>query len=46
MVCRTQMFFARQGDISPQMQRVAERENLAPELIRDEVAIALQRSQA
>jgi phosphomethylpyrimidine synthase len=39
MTCRTQMFFARQGTITPEMQRVAERENLSPELIRDEVAI-------
>ncbi|MEJ7824654.1 MAG: phosphomethylpyrimidine synthase ThiC [Solirubrobacteraceae bacterium] len=36
--CRTQMHLARQGTISPEMQRVAEREHLAPELIRDEVA--------
>ncbi|GAC1435894.1 MAG: phosphomethylpyrimidine synthase [Solirubrobacteraceae bacterium] len=36
--CRTQMHLARQGVISPEMQRVAEREELAPELIRDEVA--------
>src|SRR5258706_838623 len=39
MTCRTQMFFARQGTITPEMQRVAEREGLAPEPIRDEVAI-------
>jgi len=36
--CRTQMHLARQGTISPEMARVAEREHLAPELIRDEVA--------
>src|SRR2546426_11007306 len=39
MTCRTQMFFARQGTVTPEMQRVAEREGLAPETIRDEVAI-------
>src|SRR5881296_4776435 len=39
MTCRTQMFFARQGTITPEMHRVAEREGLAPETIRDEVAI-------
>ena len=39
MTCRTQMFFARQGAVTPEMQRVAEREGLAPETIRDEVAI-------
>ena len=36
--CRTQMHLARQGVVSPEMQRVAEREHLAPELVRDEVA--------
>src|SRR5437016_13532952 len=39
MTCRTQMFFARQGTITPEMQRVAEREGLPPETIRDEVAL-------
>src|SRR2546422_5983714 len=39
MTCRTQMFFARQGTVTPEMQRVAEREGLPPETIRDEVAI-------
>src|SRR5947207_3279405 len=39
MTCRTQMFFARQGTITPEMQRVAEREGLPPETIRHEVAI-------
>ena len=34
----TQMFSARQGTITPQMRRVAEREGLPPELIRDEIA--------
>src|SRR5207249_11904559 len=39
MACRTQMFFARQGTITPEMRRVAERESLPVETIRDEVAI-------
>jgi len=34
----TQMFSARQGTITPQMRRVAQREGLPPELIRDEIA--------
>ena len=34
----TQMQSARQGTITPEMRRVAEREHLTPELIRDEVA--------
>src|ERR1051325_10436709 len=38
MNCVTQMYFARQGRVTPQMQRVAEREGLPVELIRDEVA--------
>src|SRR5881396_2128517 len=38
MTCRTQMFFARQGTITPEMHRVAEREALPPETVRDEVA--------
>ncbi|HUL03556.1 MAG TPA: phosphomethylpyrimidine synthase ThiC [Gemmatimonadales bacterium] len=38
MTCRTQMHFAREGTITPEMQRVAEREGLTAELIRDEVA--------
>src|SRR6266496_758891 len=38
MTCLTQMHFARQGTVTPQMQRVAEREALSPELVRDEVA--------
>ena len=33
----TQMLFARQGTVTPAMQRVAEREDLPPELVRDEV---------
>jgi phosphomethylpyrimidine synthase len=36
--CRTQMHLARQGVVSPEMARVAEREHSKPELIRDEVA--------
>ena len=35
---RTQMYYARQGQITGEMQYVAQRENLAAELIRDEVA--------
>jgi phosphomethylpyrimidine synthase len=36
--CATQMHLARQGTVSPEMARVAEREQLPAELIRDEVA--------
>jgi phosphomethylpyrimidine synthase len=36
--CATQMRLARDGDISGEMRHVAEREGLAPELVRDEVA--------
>ncbi|MEA2223599.1 MAG: phosphomethylpyrimidine synthase, partial [Solirubrobacteraceae bacterium] len=36
--CRTQMHLARRGIVTPEMERVAERELLAPELVRDEVA--------
>jgi phosphomethylpyrimidine synthase len=36
--CRTQMHLARRGVVTAEMQRVAEREHLAPELVRDEVA--------
>src|SRR5437588_5464895 len=36
--CRTQMHLARQGVVSPEMARVAEREQLDPEAIRQEVA--------
>ncbi len=35
--CRTQMHLARQGVVTPEMRRVAEREFLEPELVRDEV---------
>src|SRR5689334_13851109 len=38
MDCVTQMFFARQGEITGPMRRVAEREDLTPEQVRDEVA--------
>src|SRR5688572_21725539 len=34
----TQMHFARKGTVTPEMARVAEREQVAPETIRDEVA--------
>jgi phosphomethylpyrimidine synthase len=36
--CRTQMHLARAGIVSPEMARVAEREHLSADLIRDEVA--------
>ena len=36
--CVTQMGYARQGLITPEMKRVAEREQLDPELVRAEVA--------
>ncbi len=39
MTCRTQMYHARQGTITPEMRRVAEREGLPPETVRDEVAV-------
>src|ERR1700760_1838212 len=35
----SQMHFARQGKITEEMAFVAQRENLAPELIRDEIAV-------
>src|SRR5213594_2709203 len=38
MSCVTQMYRARQGAVTPEMHRVAEREELAPELVRAEVA--------
>ncbi len=38
MTCVTQMHHARQGTITPEMRRVAEREDLAAELVREEVA--------
>ena len=36
--CRTQMRLAREGGVSPEMERVAEREELPGEVVRDEVA--------
>ena len=36
--CRTQMHIARQGDGSPEMERVAAREELPAEVVREEVA--------
>ena len=36
--CRTQMHLARRGSVTPEMERVAEREHLPAELIRAEVA--------
>jgi phosphomethylpyrimidine synthase len=36
--CRTQMHLARAGVVSPEMARVAERERVPAELVRDEVA--------
>ena len=38
MTCNTQMYLARAGQVTAAMVRVAEREGLPPELIRDEVA--------
>ena len=38
MDCVTQQYLARQGTVTPQMQRVAEREELPVGLVRDEVA--------
>src|SRR3978361_1405130 len=35
---RTQMFYARQGRVTEEMEYVAKRERLTPELVRDEVA--------
>ncbi len=35
---RTQMHYARRGIVTEEMRYVARRENLAPELVRDEVA--------
>ena len=36
--CRTQMHLARKGIVSPEMERVAQREELPAESIREEVA--------
>ena len=38
MTVHTQMHHARQGAVTPEMRRVAERESLPPDLVRDEVA--------
>jgi phosphomethylpyrimidine synthase len=38
MTCNTQMYLARAGHVTAAMRRVAEREELTPELVRDEVA--------
>jgi len=38
MTCNTQMYLARAGQVTDAMRRVAEREDLPPELVRDEVA--------
>jgi phosphomethylpyrimidine synthase len=37
--CRTQMHLARRGETSPEMTRVAEREHLPAETVREEVAL-------
>src|SRR5829696_5156949 len=39
MEARTQMHYARQGEITDAMRFVAEREELSPEVVRDEIAI-------
>ena len=39
MEARTQMHYARRGEITDAMRFVAEREELAPELVREEIAI-------
>src|SRR5688572_24580028 len=39
MEARTQMTYARRGEITDAMRFVAEREELSPELVRDEIAI-------
>jgi phosphomethylpyrimidine synthase len=36
--CVTQMHYARRGEITPEMRFIARRENLEPEVVRDEVA--------
>ena len=38
MEARTQMHYARRGEITDAMRFVAEREELTPELVRDEIA--------
>ena len=39
MEARTQMHYARRGEITGAMRFVAEREEISPELVRDEIAI-------
>jgi phosphomethylpyrimidine synthase len=39
MEARTQMHYARRGEITDAMRFVAEREEISPELVRDEIAI-------
>src|SRR5262245_56627540 len=39
MALITQMQRARAGEITPEMKRVAEQENITPEFVRDEVAL-------
>ncbi len=39
MEARTQMRYARRGEITPAMRFVADREGLSPELVQDEIAI-------
>src|SRR5688572_32810746 len=39
MEARTQMTYARRGEITDAMRFVAEREELSPDLVRDEIAI-------
>src|SRR5206468_3810507 len=36
--CVTQMHYARRGEITPEMEFIALREGMAPEIVRDEVA--------
>src|SRR5437899_2115350 len=36
--CVTQMHYARRGEVTPEMEYIALREGMAPELVRDEVA--------
>ncbi len=38
---RTQMHYARQGMVTGEMEYVARRENVAPELIREELCIGV-----
>jgi phosphomethylpyrimidine synthase len=36
--CQTQMYYARQGVVTPEMAFVAARENMDPEFVRSEVS--------